>query len=102
MIKTANILSDFMTSVYSLGQANQAHYEMLSQQEKLHRSEVELVKKLQEDEILLMKRTYLMNSFNDTERHFQQLNADLVQNSREFEKDMVCSNHMPENPFITI
>ena len=30
-----------------------------------------------------------MSSYHDMERHFQQLNSDLVNSSREFEKDMV-------------
>jgi hypothetical protein len=47
------------------------------------------LKQSQREAIYAAKKTFLLSSYNDMERHFQQLNSDLIQGSKEFEKDMV-------------
>lgn len=54
-----------------------------------HEEETKLSIQHQEEDIKSMKQTYLMNSFTDMEKHFQQLNADLINATKETEKDMV-------------
>lgn len=56
---------------------------------KLFQETIHQMKKYQQDEIHEVRKTYIMSSFYDMERHFQQLNSDLIQGSKEFEKDMV-------------
>ena len=65
------------------------HNRSKRQDEKLHDNEIEFLINAQINQIKEIKRTYLMRSYHDMERHFQQLNSDLVNSSREFEKDMV-------------
>lgn len=56
---------------------------------KMFDETIKHMRELQQNEILEVRKTYIMSSFHDMERHFQQLNSDLIQGSKEFEKDMV-------------
>ena len=49
------------------------------QDAKMHSESINILKKHQNEELLELRRTYIMSSFHDMERHFQQLNSDLIQ-----------------------
>jgi len=55
---------------------------------KHHREELENILLQHNKEIKLSKETYMKNMFVDMERHFQQLNADLLIATRASERDM--------------
>lgn len=56
---------------------------------ELHQKQLKVNRDLQFEAILESRRSYILSSFNDIERHFQQMNSDLIHGSRELEKDMV-------------
>ena len=53
-----------------------------------HQKELECLLKQHNEEIKLTKETYMQNMIVDMERHFQQLNADLLSATRASERDM--------------
>lgn len=61
---------------------------------EMHREEINLMRQHQRDEMNYVKKTYIMSSIHDMERHFQQLNSDLLDGSKEFEKDMVDQRNL--------
>jgi hypothetical protein len=84
----------FIAAILSMYQANTLYKSATDRDIKLHEEEIEIMKMQQREEIRSMKQTYLLNSFTDTERHFQQMNADLINSSKEFEKDMVDQRNL--------
>lgn len=84
LIEVGNLLA----AGYGLYQAKRHHEVEQEKAEVRHRHAVELAKKQHENDMKLVKQTYLLDLFNSLEQHFQQLNADLISSSRESERDM--------------
>lgn len=82
-----------------LGAANIAqnavyHGRVKSLERTMHQDEINLMRQNQRDEMGYVKKTYIMSSIHDMERHFQQLNSDLLDGTKEFEKDMVDQRNL--------
>ncbi len=84
LFKVGNIIS----TVSSLVQTSALADKSLQREESEHRKEIDQVKHAHDKEILLLKKTHLLKQFTDVERHFQQLNSDLLSTNRECERDM--------------
>lgn len=73
---------------YSLYQAKQLHdVEQVKARER-HKEAMQLAEEQHKKNLAEVKRTYLLELFNNLEQHFQQLNADLIASSKESERDM--------------
>lgn len=90
MIRGGQLLEvgNLLAAGYGLYQAKRHHEVEQEKAEVRHRHAVELAKKQHENDMKLVKQTYLLDLFNSLEQHFQQLNADLISSSRESERDM--------------
>lgn len=84
LIEVGNLLA----AGYGLYQSKRHHDVEQEKAEVRHRHAIELAKKQHENDMKLVKQTYLLDLFNSLEQHFQQLNADLISSSRESERDM--------------
>lgn len=73
---------------YGIYQAQAIHDKELERSKLRHQEAIELAKAHHEHEMKTTKQTYLLELFHSLEQHFQQLNADLIMNSRESERDM--------------
>lgn len=84
LFKVGNIIS----TVSSLVQTSILADESLHREQSEHQREIDIVKGAHDREILLLKQNHLLKQFTDVERHFQQLNSDLLSTNRECERDM--------------
>jgi membrane protein implicated in regulation of membrane protease activity len=73
---------------YSIYQAKQLHNIELSKAKEHHQETIKLAEDQHKKNLAEVKRTYLLELFNNLEQHFQQLNADLIASSKESERDM--------------
>ncbi len=73
---------------YSLYQAKQLHDIELAKARDHHRESIRIAEEQHKKNLAEVKRTYLLELFNNLEQHFQQLNADLIASSKESERDM--------------
>lgn len=73
---------------YGIYQAQAIHDKELERAKQRHQEAIELAKAHHDYEMKTMKQTYLLELFHSLEQHFQQLNSDLIMNSRESERDM--------------
>lgn len=73
---------------YGIYQAKALHDKELRRAKRRHQEAVELAKLTHDHAMKTLKQTYLLGLFHSLEQHFQQLNADLIMNSRESERDM--------------
>ena len=73
---------------YSLYQAKQLHDVELNKARERHKEAMTLAQEQHKKNLAEVKRTYLLELFNNLEQHFQQLNADLIASSKESERDM--------------
>jgi hypothetical protein len=82
---------DFSNLISIVGIAQTVCHSILDRatSQKLHDEEINFINNSNKSVVQEIRRTYIMNSFNDMERHFQQLNSDLIEGTKEFEKDMV-------------
>jgi len=72
----------------------------LEREQKEHDEEMDALLENHKNEVLNAKRTYVLNIFTDMERHFQQLNADLLSNNKESERDMYDQRNQQSQTFI--
>lgn len=85
---------------FSLAQSMYLRMKGEKREQKEHEQEMEALLKQHEHEIINAKRTYILNIFTDMERHFQQLNADLLSNNKESERDMYDQRNQQNQTFI--
>lgn len=72
----------------SIYQAQQYHSKDVKKAHERHAATMELTREQHRKDLLEAKRNYLLEMFTNLEQHFQQLNADLIANSKEAERDM--------------
>lgn len=72
----------------SIYQAQQYHSKEITKARERHAAAMELAREQHRKDLLESKRNYLLEMFTNLEQHFQQLNADLIANSKEAERDM--------------
>lgn len=72
----------------SIYQAQKYHSKEISKAHERHTAAMELAREQHRKDLLESKRNYLLEMFTNLEQHFQQLNADLIANSKEAERDM--------------
>ncbi len=73
---------------YGIYQAKALHDKELRRAKRRHEEAIELAKLTHDHAMKTLKQTYLLGLFHSLEQHFQQLNSDLIMNSRESERDM--------------
>ena len=77
-----------IASLMAILQASYIAKESEKRERDEHGEELHCLIQQHQKEMLVFKQTYLLNIFTDMERHFQQLNADLLANNKESERDM--------------
>jgi hypothetical protein len=82
-----NVVSG-LNGLRSLSQSQTIHAAEISHASKRHKNSLTLATSLHEEDLLNTRKTYLLELYYSLEQHFQQLNADLISNMRESERDM--------------
>ena len=73
--------------------AKRQHEESLRKAQEFHQKELKAAETLHKNETFLSKQTLLMSTLADMEMHFAQLDADLVNATKESERDMYDQNN---------
>lgn len=76
-------------SVGDILQTSTQHKRSLEQEKQQHEEEIKLMKEQFQRELSTARQTYLLSAYNDVEQYFQELNENLINGSREAERDMV-------------
>jgi hypothetical protein len=92
-------MSTFENRLYGIGglisagigayQASNIHHKTVENDDYLHHAELKLIKEQHQKEIATAKQTYLLSTFTDIEQYCQELNENLLNSSRDAERDMV-------------
>jgi hypothetical protein len=76
-------------SGYQVYQSTRLHSSALENEEKLHKAEIDMMHLHHAEEIKMAQQTHLISTITDVEEHCQELNENLINGSRESERDMV-------------
>jgi hypothetical protein len=82
-------LGSLSTSVIDYLQANHLHGVSLEEEQRQHDEEIRLMKEQHQQELSTARQTYLLSTYTDVEQYFQELNENLINSSRDAERDMV-------------
>lgn len=78
----------FIFGASSIYQSQILHQKQINLSKEQFKQSINKTRSFHHESLGLNKQTYLVNLFISLERHFQQLNADLIGSSRESERDM--------------
>ena len=82
-------LGGVITTGVSLLQASDQHKRGQDLESQQHEEELRQMKEQFRQELLTARKTYLISTYTDVEQYFQELNENLINTSRDAERDMV-------------
>lgn len=88
-LKNALDLGSLFTSGAGMLQASYQHDVSLEQEKLQHEEEIRQMKEQHQRELTTARQTYLLSAYTDIEQYFQELNENLINGSRDAERDMV-------------
>lgn len=87
--RLAGNIGNIITTGLGIYQSVDIHKKVLKNEEKQHEEEMKLLREQHQKELTIAKQTYLISTFTDIEQYCQELNENLINNSRDAERDMV-------------
>jgi hypothetical protein len=82
-------LGNVITAGYNLYQTAENSKRAQAQEQTRHEQEMELMRQQHRQELITAKQTYLISTFTDIEQYCQELNENLVNSTKDSERDMV-------------
>lgn len=82
-------LGGILTSSVGLYQASDQHKRSQELESAQHEEELRKMREQHKRELLTARQTYLLATYTDVEQYFQELNENLINTSRDAERDMV-------------
>jgi ribosomal protein L11 methylase PrmA len=82
-------ISSFVATGAGLYQSARLSNVTQSQEQSRHEQELELLRQQHRSELVTAKQTYLISTFTDIEQYCQELNENLINSTKDAERDMV-------------